>query len=221
METGVSPSQTRALIAACAVGFAFSTNYTNHAPLAAALVSTFGINLAQVGLLTTGVFLTHAGTQIPGGHLADRIGPRPVISASAVIIFLGNIALGFATAYWQLLFCKVFIGLGTGAGFVAGARYIATIFAGPRLHLAQGLYGASILLGSGFVIFAVPIIFAEFGWQSAFFATALLAAGALAIWLTAPAASGAESAIRRRWAECSPIRNCGCSAWRRWRPSAW
>jgi len=179
-------SQTRALIAACAVGFAFSTNYTNHAPLAAALASAFGINLAQVGLLTTAIFLTHACMQIPGGHLADRIGPRIVISIAAATVCLGNIALGFATAYWQLLFCKAFIGLGTGAGFVAGARYIATVFTGSQLPVAQGLYGASNLLGSGFVIFAVPILFAEFGWESAFFAAALLTAAALPIWLTAP-----------------------------------
>jgi nitrate/nitrite transporter NarK len=139
-----------------------------------------------VGFLTTGIFLTHAGMQIPGGHLADRVGPRLVVSVAAVIACVGNIALGFANAYWQLLFWKAFIGLGTGAGFVAGARYIATIFAGPRLHLAQGLYGASNVLGSGFVIFAVPMLLAEFGWQSSFFAAALLAAAGLAIWLTAP-----------------------------------
>jgi nitrate/nitrite transporter NarK len=179
-------SERSALFSACAVGFAFSTNYTNHAPMASALVATFGINLAAVGLLTTAIFLTHAGTQIPGGHLADRIGPKPVISWAAAIICIGNIAIGFATAYWQLLFCKALIGLGTGAGFVAGARYIAGMFAGPRLHLAQGLYGGSILLGSGFVIFAVPILFAAFGWQSAFFSTAALAAVAWTIWLAAP-----------------------------------
>ena len=67
----------RSITAVCAAGFAFSANYTNHAPMAAALVATFGINLAAVGLLTTGIFLTHAGMQIPGGHLADRIGPKP------------------------------------------------------------------------------------------------------------------------------------------------
>jgi len=184
-KSKASPTETRALIAACIVGFAFSTNYTNHAPLASALVSTFRINLAQVGLLTTALFVTHSGIQIPGGHLSDRFGPRPVILASAAIIIVGNFALVAATAYWQLFLWKLFIGLGTGAGFVAGARYVATIFAGPRLHLAQGMYGASILLGSGFVIFAVPIIFTEFGWQSAFYAAALLAVVSLAIWLAA------------------------------------
>ena len=65
-------------------------------------------------MLTTGIFTTHAGMQIPGGYLADRIGPKPVLSPQVGIVCLGNLALAFATAYWQLLFWKVFIGLGTG-----------------------------------------------------------------------------------------------------------
>ena len=186
MQPAQKPAPNLALFAACSCGFAFSTNYTNHAPVATALAATYGFNLAAAGLLTTGLFLTHAGMQIPAGYLADRIGPKPVLSAAVAIVFIGNLAITFATAYWQLLFWKVFTGLGTGAAFVAGARYIAALFAGPRLHLAQGMYGGSILLGSGFVIFAVPILFTAFGWQSAFFASAGLAAAAGILWSAAP-----------------------------------
>jgi nitrate/nitrite transporter NarK len=167
----------------CAIGFAFSANYTNHAPMATALAAKFGFNLAAAGLLTTGIFLTHAGMQIPGGYLADRFGSRQVLAVALAIVCLGNVAIGFATGYTHLLFWKIFVGLGTGASFVAGARYIATVFAGPRLHLAQGLYGGSILMGSGFVIFAVPLLYAAIGWQGAFFSTAALAAAAWLIWM--------------------------------------
>ncbi len=113
-----------ALAAACAAGFAFAANYTNHAPVAPALMEQFHFSKALAGLLTTGIFLTHAGMQIPGGHLADRYGARRVLMAALALVCVGNFAIGFSSAYWQLLFWKVFVGFGTGACFVAGARYI-------------------------------------------------------------------------------------------------
>jgi ACS family hexuronate transporter-like MFS transporter len=182
-ESKLSRAQRLGLTSACVIGFAYSANYTNHAPMIPALVAQFGFSLAAAGLLTTAIFLTHAGMQIPGGYLADRFGPKHVLSIALAVVCLGNITLGFAGSYSQLLFWKIFVGLGTGCCFVAGARYIATMFASSRLHLAQGFYGGSVLLGSGFVIFAVPLLSAELGWRGAFFSTAALAGIAAAIWI--------------------------------------
>jgi NNP family nitrate/nitrite transporter-like MFS transporter len=147
-----------------------------------ALVAEFKFSLAAAGLLTTGIFLTHGAVQIPGGHVVDKLGPRRVLSLALAIVCLGNIALALSGSYNQLLFWKVFVGIGTGVSFVAGARYVADMFAGPRLHLAQGFYGGSVLLGSGFVIYAVPLLSRAFGWRGAFLCTAALAACAAAIW---------------------------------------
>jgi nitrate/nitrite transporter NarK len=177
--------QMAGLAAACGVGFAFSANYTNHAPVVPALVEDFHFSRTLAGLLTTGIFLTHAGMQIPGGHLADRFGATRVLMAALALVCVGNFAIGFASAYWQLLFWKIFVGLGTGTCFVAGARYITGLFEGKQLHMAQGLYGGSVLLGSGFVIFAVPQFLTAFGWRGAFFATATFAAVAWFGWLIA------------------------------------
>src|SRR5579872_3648007 len=178
-------AQRRALACACLVGFAFSANYTNHAPLAGALAREFGFNQALAGLLTTGIFATHAAMQVPGGHLVDRLGARNVLIFALAWVALGNFAIAFSGAYWQLLGWKIFTGVGTGTCFVAGARYIHEALAGPRLPLAQGLYGGSILLGSGFVILAVPRIFVWMGWRGAFLVTAIVAAAAWVLWIIA------------------------------------
>src|ERR1700739_5069554 len=69
-------AQQLAILCGCIVAFAYSANYTNHAPLASALMRQFGFNNALAGFLTTGIFLTHAGMQIPGGYLVDRFGSR-------------------------------------------------------------------------------------------------------------------------------------------------
>jgi MFS family permease len=177
--------QNAALACACAVGFAFSANYTNHAPLAAVLGRQFGFSQALAGLLTTGIFATHAAMQIPGGHLVDRLGSRKVLIAALAWVVLGNLGVAFAGAYWQLLAWKIFTGIGTGTCFVAGARYTHEALAGPRLHLSQGLYGGSILLGSGFVILAVPRIYVLTGWRGTFITSAAVGGVAWLLWVVA------------------------------------
>ncbi len=182
----------------CAVGFAFSANYTNHAPLTGTLMRQFGFNQTLAGLLTTGIFFTHAAMQLPGGHLVDRLGAPRVLTFALAWVAAGNFAVAFSGSYWQLLAWKIFVGLGTGTCVMAGARYIHDTLAAPRLNFGQGLYGGSILLGSGFVIFAVPRISAWLGWRGAFLTSAAVAASAWILWvLAAPPAPRGEHARGR------------------------
>jgi nitrate/nitrite transporter NarK len=173
----------RALVTVCAAGFAFSANYTNHAPMVPALRAEFGFNQASAGLLTTGIFLTHALMQIPSGRLADRLGPVRVLAAALAWVSVGSFAIAFAGAYWQLLFWKTFAGIGTGTCFTAGARYIVSLFQGRDLHVAQGCFGGSVVLGSGFVIFASPLLSGAFGWRGAFLACTAVALAAGILWV--------------------------------------
>lgn len=149
------------------------------------LRGTFHFSHAEAGFLTTGIFLTHALMQIPGGRLSDRVGASRVMGVALAWVTLANVAIIFSGAYWQLLFWKTLAGFGTGACFVAGARYIVGMFAGRALHLAQALYGASIVLGSGFVLFVVPQLRGAFGWRGAFLGCALLAAAVWIWWMLA------------------------------------
>ena len=171
------------LISACAVGFAYSCNYTNHAPLIPLLIKQFGFTKAMAGLLTTAMFLTHAAMQIPAGHLADKLGGKKVVILALLVVVAGNIGITYSNNYSELLFWKFFIGFGTGTCFIAGARYISQIVSAEELPKAQGYYGASILLGSGFVIFVMPRIAEATNWKGAFLSTATLAFVILSLWV--------------------------------------
>ena len=177
------PAQLVAIVCGCIVAFTYSANYTNHAPLASALMRQFGFNNAHAGFLTTGIFLTHAGMQIPGGYLVDRLGSRRMLLIALLWVALGNFLMAAAGAYWQLLFCKIFTGMGTGVCFVGGARYIHEGCRGPKLNVAQGFFGGSIQLGAGFVIFAVPQIYKLAGWRATFLVCAGMVLVAAVIWI--------------------------------------
>lgn len=160
-----------------------------------ALRGEFGFDNASAGLLTTGIFLTHALMQIPGGRLADRFGPARVLTFALAWVAVANLAIAFAGSYWMLLFWKAFAGIGTGACFTAGARYIVSSFEGRELHVAQGFFGGSVVLGSGFVLFAVPQLLGAFGWRGGFAGSAIVAAVVWLGWLVSapPAASRTHS----------------------------
>jgi MFS family permease len=201
-RTGLSAAQQRAaVICGCIVAFAYSANYTNHAPLAPALMREFGFNQALAGFLTTGIFATHAAMQIPGGSLVDRLGSKRVLLFALAWVALGNIGMAFAGAYWQLLLCKIFTGMGTGVCFVGGARYVHNAAAGPGLHTAQGFFGGSIQLGAGFVILAVPRLYLLAGWRATFLVSAGMALTAAIIWLTAAPTVAATSSAPGRFSE--------------------
>jgi nitrate/nitrite transporter NarK len=177
--------QKHSLIAVCAAGFAFSANYTNHAPMVSTLQGEFGFDRTSAGLLTTGIFLTHALMQVPGGRLADRFGSARMMGLALAWVAFGNFAIATSGAYWQLLAWKIFVGFGTALTFTAGARYVVQSFTGKAVHLAQGMFGGSIVLGSGFVIFAVPQMLGAFGWRGAFVGSAMVVVAALVYWMAA------------------------------------
>ena len=66
--------------------------------------------------------------------------------------------------------------------FIAGARYVPTFFAGKEIQRAQGVYGGSILLGSGFVIYGVPQLLAAVGWHNVFMVTGGMAGLLAVLW---------------------------------------
>ena len=60
---------------------------------------------------------------------------------------------------------RLLIGLGTGAGFIAGADYIRSIASSPTL---QGLYGGVTLAGAGLAVAVVPPLVDPVGWRAPF-----------------------------------------------------
>jgi MFS family permease len=124
------------------------------------------------------------------------------------IMTIFNIAAGFADSITYLLVCKFLTGIGTGCGFIGGLRYVPTFFAGKEIHRAQGIYGGSVLLGSGFVIYGIPQILQLVGWRAVFFTTGGMAAVLLILWaFFAPATPANLKHSKINWNEILGCKN--------------
>lgn len=163
----------RAPAAALALGAGVTWNISNVGPLAELEADAYGVSLAVVGLFTTALFLTHLLSQLPGGRASDRFGARTVGFAALGCVVAGNLLALAAPEPWVALAARAVVGLGSGAGFVAGAEYMRHAHASPFL---QGLYGAATMAGGGLAIAVVPQLDGPLGWRAPYWSALTVAA---------------------------------------------
>jgi nitrate/nitrite transporter NarK len=177
-------SRRRALLLICAVAVAVATNYTIQGPVLGFIRAEFALSSADAGAIATAFFAGAAITMLAGGAIADRIGTRPAVTLGFLIVAIGNLGTGLlAPTFPALLGWRVLGGLGSGFGFAAGASYTRSIFDDRGRHLAQGLYGASFLLGSGITLAYIPILAGSSGdWRLAFTFSGLAVAVVWVVW---------------------------------------
>lgn len=194
------PGHRRAIVAAVALGAGVTWNISNVGAVADPLAEAYDVGLPTVGLFTTALFLTHLLVQIPGGRAADRIGARRVGLLALLAVLAGNALLLVAPDPVLAVAARALVGLGSGAGFVAGADYMRSARASPLL---QGIYGGATMAGGGLAIAIVPQLEPAFGWRAPYWSAvvvAALTASALAVSRldVRPGAPRARLAVDRR-----------------------
>lgn len=163
------------------LGAGVTWNISNVGAVADPLADAYDTTLPVVGLLTTALFLTHLVSQIPAGRASDRWGARRVGFAALACCAAGNVLALLAPDPWLAGGARLVIGIGSGAGFVAGSDYMRATGGGPAL---QGLYGASTMAGGGLAIAITPQLVGLLDWRAPYW-TGLAAALVTALVLLA------------------------------------
>jgi MFS family permease len=174
------PPGTRALApgaigAGVVVGCFLTWNVANVGAAADPLAEAYGVSLAVVGLLTTALFLTHLAAQLPAGIWSDRVGPHRVALAACACAALGNAVLLADDEIALGIVGRLVVGLGSGAGFVAGLDLVRSGGGGPVLH---GVYGAATMAGGGLALVIVPPLTDATSWRATYVAALVLALAA-------------------------------------------
>jgi predicted MFS family arabinose efflux permease len=122
----------------------------------------------------TGVVLAifYVGVGLPLATLADRVNRRNLISAALCAWSIMTTACGIAQGYWQLLLCRLGVGVGEAGGTPPSHSLICDYFSWRQRAFALSVFsvGASVgsMLGS-----AAGYISDAWGWRSAFFVLGL------------------------------------------------
>jgi MFS family permease len=133
------------------------------------------VSLGAVGLLTTALFVTHLAAQLPAGLGSDRYGARDVALGACAAAAAGNALLLVDDAYGLAVAGRLVVGLGSGAGFVAGLDLVRAGGGGPLLH---GVYGGATMAGGGLALMIVPALTDSTSWRAPYWTALALALGA-------------------------------------------
>jgi MFS family permease len=170
---GSGPIRAIGIVAGLAVGACVTWNVSNVGAVADPLAAEYKVSLAAVGLLTTALFVTHLAAQLPAGRGADRFGSRAVALVAIAVTVAGNALLLADDEFPVAVLGRAIVGIGSGAGFIAGLDLVR---AGGGGSLFQGVYGAATMIGGGLALVIVPPLTDADGWRAPYWSALVLAA---------------------------------------------
>jgi len=179
--------RSRAVAAGFAVSIAGGWNLANTGPVAEELAAAYGVSLVVIGALTPVLFFWHAATQVPGGRVVDRFGPRTPGLVALGILVVADLAAMIAPNAALGLVARAFAGIGTSLTFVVGTEFVRR-FGGSAF--TQGVWGGLGVGAGGVALVVVPVALGVFGWRSPFATATIVALAAVPFVLAAPGTPG-------------------------------
>jgi len=175
----------------CAVAFVLYVDRGNITVAAPHLAAEFGLSNQALGRVLSAFLFGYAVGLVPGGWLADRFGPRSVLTVAglswAVITVLQGliqkqIAGHAVNAAVLLVFLRFLLGLCEACAYPTFNRAIANWMRRGERARASGLIHAASGLGGAFTPVWIALIISHFGWRESFFLSAFLTVVVMLVW---------------------------------------
>ncbi len=144
----------------CLIAIGIGYNFALIGPIARRLSDQFGVSLGMIGLLTTGVLITHALSQLPAAVPAQKYGPLKLVRYAFVLVAIANLLGAISPVFWLLVATRLIVGIGTGPVFVGGldgSRRLGGAF-------LAGVFGGAATFGLGLAL-VMGAAFDSFGWS--------------------------------------------------------
>ena len=142
-------------------------------PLLPFIRDDFALDYTQSGLVISAFFVSYGISQLPGGWLADRIGPRILITIGICGVALAGLLVGLSQTYIMMIVFLVIMGV-LGGGYHPSTPPLVSALVEPKNRgRALGLH----MMGGSASFFLAPLIAAAmaaaWGWRSPFIGLAV------------------------------------------------
>lgn len=204
----LKPAKPRRTLAACCAAHTLHDGLSDLTyVLLPLLAQTFGLTLAQVGMIRAAHRTAMAAFQIPAGLIAERFGERNLLAAGTLLAGAGFAALGHVSGFWMLLLALFVAGLGSAVQHPLCSSLISNAYPETGRRAALGTYNLFGDVGKFAFGGALSLLLmAGYSWQgpvTLYGIAGMLVAVAAFAWISgnsiAQAAADARPARRGGW----------------------
>ena len=146
-------------------------NYVDRATLSVAnplIRQDLGLSISDMGLLLSAFLWAYAFAQLPAGALADRLGPRMMLTIGLATWSLGQMLGGAVNSFWQFIGARVVLGAGEAPHFPTCARISRDWFNIRQRGTSTGIWNCASSLGSFMAVPLLTFLMLHFGWRTMF-----------------------------------------------------
>jgi ACS family glucarate transporter-like MFS transporter len=150
----------------------------------------YHLSNVQFGLLSTALLIGYTLFQTPAGWLADRFGPRRVLTGAVLwwgvfTALTAAVPVSIGAPLGALVAVRFLLGAGEAIMYPASNQFVSRWIPTQERGAANGLIFAGVGAGSGLSPFLVIYTMAHHGWRFSFWVCALIGCAAGVVWYLA------------------------------------
>jgi ACS family glucarate transporter-like MFS transporter len=151
------------------------------------IAAEYHLSNVQLGWIFSAFLVGYALFQTPGGWLADRLGPRRVLTAGVLwwgIFTALTTVVSTKIAFAVLLFAAVRFLLGAGEAIIypASNQFVSRWIPSAERGIANGLIFAGVGVGAGATPILITYVMIHYGWRWSFWMSAIIGLIAGTVW---------------------------------------
>ncbi len=153
----------------------------------ASLAAAYNLNNVHLGWVFSAFLVGYALFQTPGGRLADRLGPRLVLTVGVIwwgvfTALTAAVPASISGALVLFIGIRFLLGAGEAVVYPASNQFVARWIPETERGLANGWIFAGVGAGAGLSPPLITYIMIHFGWRASFWACAVIGLLAGAVW---------------------------------------
>jgi MFS transporter, ACS family, D-galactonate transporter len=159
------------------VFFNMVINYLDRSNLSIAAASLSGeltLTPVQLGLIFSAFGWTYVALQIPGGLIADRIGPRVLYACCLITWSIATLGQGFARGFASLFSLRLATGAFEAPSYPINNRIVTSWFPDHERASAIAMYVSGQFIGLAFLVPALAALQHYAGWRGLFVVTGVV-----------------------------------------------